>query len=83
MKIIKFLKGPNFSLAFNFVYAVLNCVIGFATLSWWFVTLGAYYAVLAVSRFSVLQVGRKSGGDIGLENFAKKIILMMLLYMTF
>ena len=83
MKIIKFLKGPNFSLAFNFVYAVLNCVIGFATLSWWFVTLGAYYAVLAISRFSVLQVGRKSGGDIGLENFAKKITGILAVVLSF
>ncbi len=85
MKIIKLLKSPNFSLAFNFVYAVLNCIIGFTTFSWWFVTLGAYYAVLAISRFSVLQVGRKSGGDISLENFAKKItgILAVVLSLCF
>jgi len=83
MKIIKFLKSPNFSLAFNFVYAVLNCVIGFTDLSWWFVTLGAYYAVLAISRFSVLQVGRKAGGDIGLENFAKKITGILAVVLSF
>ncbi len=83
MKIIKVLSSPNFSLAFNFVYAVLNCVIGFTSLSWWFVTLGAYYAVLAISRFSVLQVGRKSGGDISLENFAKKITGILAVVLSF
>ncbi len=83
MKIIKLLKSPNFSLAFNFVYAVLNCIIGFTTFSWWFVTLGAYYAVLAISRFSVLQVGRKSGGDITLELFAEKITGILVIVLSF
>lgn len=70
------------SLAFNILYAVANCITGFAMHSWWFVTLGAYYSVLTVSRFSVLQVYRKSKGDADLETFAEKITGIMLVTLS-
>ena len=60
-------------LAMNALYALGNCVLGFYVHSWWFITMGAYYAVLAVTRFCVLQVKRKAGGDYEMELFAKKI----------
>ena len=54
MKSLKFVKNPYTSLAFNAIYALGNCIIGFLTHSWWFITVGAYYTVLATTRFSVL-----------------------------
>ena len=60
MKIIEWIKNPYISLAFNFVYAVGNCLLGFFTDSWWFITVGAYYVVLTVTRYSVLKIKRKA-----------------------
>lgn len=77
------MKNTNFSLAINFAYAVGNCAIGFLTHSWWFITMGAYYAVLTVSRFSVLQVKRRSAGDLDMELFAKKITGILFLVLSF
>ena len=37
------------------------------THSWWFITVGAYYVVLAMARFSVLQVKRKASGNYEIE----------------
>ena len=60
MKVLRLAKSPYTSLAINFVYAVGNCAVGFLSHSWWFITVGAYYAVLAVTRFAVLQIKRDS-----------------------
>lgn len=60
MKALRLAKSPYTSLAINFVYAVGNCAVGFLSHSWWFITVGAYYAVLAVTRFAVLQIKRDS-----------------------
>ena len=56
MKAIRIVKSPYTSLAVNFLYALGNCTVGFLTHSWWFITVGAYYAVLAMARFSVLRI---------------------------
>lgn len=55
---MKYSKIPvaRFSLIFNLSYALGNAVLGFATRSWWFVTLCLYYAVLGVMRFCVLRM---------------------------
>ena len=55
--------------------------MGFLTRSWWFTTVGAYYAVLAITRFSVLQIRRRAKGNYGTELFARRItgILLMTL----
>lgn len=82
MKAIEIVKSPYTSLAVNFVYALGNCAVGFLTHSWWFITVGAYYAVLAMSRFSVLQVKRKAGGDHDTERFARRITGILLVALS-
>ena len=49
------------SLAFNGLYAIGNGFLGLYAGSWWFVTLGSYYGMLAVTRFAVLRMGRRKG----------------------
>ena len=44
-RLIHLLKNPWARLAVNFSYAAGNCALGFLTHSWWFITVGAYYAV--------------------------------------
>lgn len=83
MKIVKFAKNPYTSLALNFAYAVGNCVLGFFSYSWWFITVGAYYAVLTTTRFSVLQVRRKAKGDYDTELFARRITGVLLVVLSF
>ncbi len=83
MIIAKFVKNPYTSLVFNFVYALGNCVMGFLTRSWWFITIGAYYTVLATTRFSVLQVRRKADGNYDTELFARKITGILLVVLSF
>lgn len=73
MNIIKIAKSTYTSLIINFLYALGNCAVGFITYSWWFITLGAYYSVLTVTRFSILQIKRKSNEDAETELFAKRI----------
>ncbi len=82
MKLLKIVKNPYTSLAINFVYAVGNCAVGFLSHSWWFITVGAYYAVLAMARFSVFQVKRKAGGDYGTELFARRITGILLVALS-
>ena len=79
MKGLKVVGNPYISLVFNFVYALGNCVIGFLTHSWWFITVGAYYAVLALTRYSVLQVRRKAGGNYDIELFSRRITGILLI----
>lgn len=43
------------SLVFNMVYSAYHIVLGVANRSWWFLTIGIYYAILSVIRFVVLQ----------------------------
>ena len=83
MKLIKLARFPYTSLAFNFAYAVGNCIVGFLTHSWWFITVGAYYTVLATTRFSVLQVKRRAGGNYDTELFARRITGILLVVLSF
>ena len=76
MKLIGIAKSPYTRLAVNFAYAVGNCVIGFLTHSWWFITVGAYYAVLATARFSVLRIKRDA------EVFARRTTGILLVAMS-
>lgn len=82
MNIGKLVKNPYTSLTANIAYAVGNCVIGFVTHSWWFITVGAYYTVLATTRFSVLEVKRKAKGDRDTALFAKRITGILLLVLS-
>lgn len=83
MKALKIAKNPYVSLAVNFAYGAGNCAIGFITHSWWFITVGAYYTVLATTRFSVLEVKRKANGNSDTELFAKRITGILLLVLSF
>lgn len=82
MKALQIVKSPYTSLAVNFIYAIGNCMMGFWSHSWWFITVGAYYAVLAVARFSVLQVQRKARGDYDTELFARRITGILLVVLS-
>ena len=83
MKILKFVRNAYTSLSFNFLYALGNCIIGFLTYSWWFITVGAYYVVLTVTRYSVLQVKRKAKGNYDIEFFARRITGLLLVVLSF
>jgi len=83
MKALNFARSPYTSLAFNVAYAFGNCMIGFLNTSWWFITIGAYYTVLAITRFSVLQVRRKANGDYDTELFARRITGILLVILSF
>ena len=82
MKIIKLLKTPYVSLIFNVVYAIGNSLLGFITDSWWFITVGAYYAVLAATRYSVLQIKRKADGNFATEVFARRFTGILLVVLS-
>lgn len=82
MKVEKLIKHTFLSLIFNFTFAIGHFVLGIRLHSWWFITLGAYYAVLSVVRFSVLQVKRRSNGDTESEMFAKRITGILFLFLS-
>ena len=83
MKALNLVRSPYTSLAFNVAYALGNCIIGFLNQSWWFITVGAYYTVLAITRFSVLQVKRKASGNYDTELFARRITGILLVVLSF
>lgn len=82
MKAIKLLRNPYVSLTFNAAYALGNCIIGFLTYSWWFITVGAYYTVLSITRFSVLLIKQKASGDYENELFARRITGILLVVLS-
>ena len=43
------------SLLFNMVYSAYHIIFGITTHSWWFFTIGIYYAILSIVRFVVLR----------------------------
>ena len=48
-------KTTLVSVVFNILYCVYHIVFGAVTASWWFLTIGIYYAVLSIMRFVVLR----------------------------
>ena len=79
MSVLRIAKNPYTSLLINFLYAAGNCVLGFLAHSWWFITIGAYYTVLAITRFSVLQIQRNNDTEI----FVKRITGVLLVALSF
>lgn len=73
------LKKSDLCLIANFCYAVANAFLGFFYHSWWFITVGAYYTVLSVSRFLILKIGKNS--DIG--DFSSRVTGIMLVVLSF
>jgi len=48
-------------LLFNMVYSIYHIILGITVYSWWFLTIGIYYAILSIVRFVVLrQKGQNS-----------------------
>ena len=82
MKILNVFKNPYTSLIFNFIYAIGNSIFGFLNHSWWFITVGAYYIVLTVTRYSVLQIKRKANGNYDIEIFARRITGILLVVLS-
>ena len=83
MSIIHIAKSPYTSLVLHILYALGNCILGFAAHSWWYIAIGAYYAVLALMRFSVLQVQRRSAGCRELALFARRITGILMVVLSF
>jgi len=83
MKVLDLVRNPYTSLTFNFLYAVGNCIVGFLNSSWWFITVGAYYTVLAITRFSVLKIRRRASGNYDAELFARRITGILLVILSF
>lgn len=82
MKILKIAGNPYTSLTLNFLYALGNSAVGFFVHSWWFVVVGAYYAVLTVARFSVLQIKRKAVEGQDTELFARRFTGILLVVLS-
>lgn len=78
----KLARAAWLSFGFNAAYALFNAAAGFVVQSWWFVTVGAYYAVLGSARFCVLQVKRRSHGDVQQEAFAQRITGFLLVALS-
>ena len=66
------------SLAINIVFSAYNIVISCITRSWWMLTIGTYYAVLSVIRYTVLRCKKENTA------FIKRFtgILLMVLSLT-
>lgn len=79
MKIVKFISNPYVSLTINMIYAIGNSVIGFFTKSWWFITVGAYYGVVATTRFAILRTEQKGSTEI----FVKRVTGILLVVLSF
>ena len=70
-------------LLINSLYAVGHCVIGFWAHSWWFLTVGAYYAVLSSARFCVMNTARKTPDDSDAASFVKRTTGILLIALSF
>lgn len=81
MSALKTAKSPYAGLVLNVAYALGNGVIGFWAHSWWFVTVSAYYAILAATRFCVLQI--KADRNRETEIFARRITGVLLVVLSF
>jgi hypothetical protein len=62
------------SLVFNILYCAYHIVFGAVTASWWFLTIGIYYAVLSIIRFVVL---RHQGNNRFLVRFTGAMLIVL------
>ena len=69
----RYLRDPHTWLIVSIAYAAGNVALGLWSFSWWFITVGAYYAVVAVIRWAVLRIRRRANGDYTAEAFAKRV----------
>lgn len=82
MNVLNIARNPYIGLSINFVYALGNCVIGFVAHSWWFITVGAYYAVLTATRFSVLKIEGNTKEVSDTERFVKRVTGILLVVLS-
>lgn len=82
MSIRRLLGDPHAHLLVNIVYAVGNIALGLWSFSWWLITVGSYYTVLAVTRFAVLRIRRRARGDYTAEVFASRITGILLVVLS-
>ncbi len=52
----KALKTALVSLIFNVTFSIYHLIYGVVSGSWWLLTLGAYYLILSLVRFTVLRI---------------------------
>lgn len=69
-------KTATVSLAINIAFSAYNIVLGFVTRSWWLLTLGTYYSVLSVVRYTVLRSENENTA------FLKRFTGLLLISMT-
>lgn len=63
------------SLAVNIAFGGYNIVIGCVTRSWWLLTIGTYYAVLSVVRYTVLRSKKENNAFI--KQFTGILLMVM------
>ena len=83
VKIYQWCRNPYIRLLLNTAFAVGHITLGLRSFSWWFITVGVYYAVLAVARFAVLTIQRRANGHYDAERLAKKITGVLLVMLSF
>lgn len=82
MKLLQFFRNPWLGLILNTLFALGGCFLGFWSRSWWFITIGAYYSVLSVTRFLVLRVQKSSFCDLKMEYFIKRVTGFLLIALS-
>lgn len=82
MSIRRLLGDPYAHLLANIAYAVGNIALGLWSFSWWLITVGSYYTVLAVTRFAVLKIQRRAQGDYTAEVFAGRVTGILLVVLS-
>ena len=55
IRINRLQRTSQISLVFNMVYSAYHIIFGAAIASWWFLSLGIYYAILSIVRYAVLR----------------------------
>ncbi len=73
----------------NLLFAIYNCVLGFVSHSWWFITVGAYYVILSMMRVSVIAFSARNRKNetfvmrfSGCLLLALSVVLCGIVYMT-
>lgn len=82
MKFESITKITIVSFFINLAFAIYNCILGFMSHSWWFITLSAYYIILSVMRFAALQIKRNEKNDFSAEIFAKRFSGVMFIFLS-
>lgn len=81
-KLREWISNPLLSLILNFIFSIAHGFIGVLYSSIWFVTLGIYYAILAIAKTSILIIKKRSNGDILKEKLARKIIGALMIVLS-